>query len=48
MAKFWLQRVALASSYGFAAHELNELFGIVRDNAARYWEKWYEHLGKSK
>ena len=47
-AKFWLQPVALASSHGFAAHELNEIHGIVRDNVARYLEKWNEHLGKSK
>lgn len=48
IAKFWLQPVALASSHGFAGHELNELHGIVRENAARYLEKWHEHLGKSK
>ena len=47
-AKVWLQPVALASSHGFAAHELNEIHGIVRDNVARYLEKWNEHLGKTK
>ena len=45
--KFWLQPVGLVSSHGFAAHELRELHGIVRDNSARYLEKWDEHLRKS-
>ena len=45
--KFWLQPVGLVSSHGFAAHELRELHGIVRDNSARYLEKWNEHLRKS-
>jgi hypothetical protein len=48
IAKFWLQPVALSSSHGFAAHELNEIHGIVRDNVSLYLEKWNEHLGKSK
>ncbi|MGP1678291.1 MAG: DUF4160 domain-containing protein [Burkholderiales bacterium] len=34
-AKFWLQPVGLASSHGFAAHELREFHAIVRDNSAR-------------
>ena len=48
VAKFWLQPVALASSHGFASHELNELFAIVRTNATKYLEKWNEHFAKSQ
>lgn len=48
VAKFWLDPVRLASSHGFASHELNELFRIIRLSAARYLGKWNEHLGKSK
>ena len=45
--KFWIPPVGMVSSHEFAAHELRELHGIVRDNSARYLEKWNEHLRQS-
>ena len=42
LAKFWLKPVALASSTGFAAHELNKLFGMVEQNQNLFVEAWDE------
>jgi hypothetical protein len=43
-AKFWLDPIALASNYGFRAHELNEIERIVRHHQSEFLEAWYEHL----
>jgi hypothetical protein len=43
-AKFWLNPVALASNYGFKAHELKELERIIREYQAEFLEAWHEHL----
>ncbi len=32
LAKFWLRPIALASSVGFSAQELNKLLGLVEVN----------------
>jgi hypothetical protein len=45
-AKFWLDPVGLAANYGFKAHELNEIEGIVREHRAELMEAWHEHLGR--
>jgi len=45
LAKFWLRPVRMAGSTGFAARELNELIGLVRENEARYLEAWHGHFG---
>jgi hypothetical protein len=45
-AKFWLQPVALASSRGFRAHELNELLTIVIQNRDLFLERWHEYFGR--
>lgn len=42
LAKFWLKPVALASSTGFAAHELNKLVGMVEQNQNLFVEAWDE------
>ncbi len=42
LAKFWLKPVALASSTGFAAHELNKLVGMVEKNQNLFVEAWDE------
>ena len=44
-AKFWLEPVELAANFGFKAHELNEIEGIVRQNQIELLEAWNEHLG---
>lgn len=43
-AKFWLDPIALASNYGFRAHELSEIEQIVREHQIEFLEVWYEHL----
>lgn len=43
-AKFWLATCELASSYGFRAHELTELIGIVIDNKHMFTEAWDEYF----
>ncbi len=45
IAKFWLQPVSLASSYGFRSHELASLRVIVAENSVLFLEKWYEFFG---
>lgn len=45
LAKFWLQPVALASSSGFAAHELKKLVGLVLVHQEAFVEAWNEFFG---
>jgi ethanolamine utilization cobalamin adenosyltransferase len=42
LAKFWLRPVSLASSAGFAAHELNKLRTLVEQNEQTFVEAWDE------
>ncbi|MGH7336086.1 MAG: DUF4160 domain-containing protein [Myxococcota bacterium] len=42
LAKFWLQPVALASSTGFADHELRRVQRLVEENRQRFEEAWRE------
>jgi hypothetical protein len=44
-AKFWLSPVRLASNYGFRAHELNEIMGIIGQHEAVLTEAWDECFG---
>ncbi len=47
-AKFWLKPlVRLADSDGFNARTLNELLGVVQDNAVLIERSWDEHFGNS-
>jgi hypothetical protein len=39
-----LTPIALASTYGFKAHELNELERMIREHQIEYLEAWREHL----
>jgi hypothetical protein len=45
-AKFWLNPAQLASSYGFASRELNELERLVTENESVFPEAWNEHFGQ--
>lgn len=42
VAKFWLRPVSLASSNGFAAHELRKLLGLVEEHKQTFGEAWDE------
>ncbi len=44
VAKFWLDPVNLASSYGFRSHDLTEVRAIVIENRVKFLEKWNEHF----
>ncbi len=43
LAKFWLREVSLASSRGFAAHELREIEAIVVSRRLQFLKAWNEH-----
>ncbi len=43
-AKFWLEPVAVAENFGFAAHELSEMARVVNDNRMEMERAWYEYL----
>lgn len=45
LAKFWLDEVSLASSKGFAAHELRELERLVVKHRNKFLRSWNEHFG---
>lgn len=42
LAKFWLSPVALASSSGFPARELNRIGRLVEQNTEQFMEAWHE------
>lgn len=42
VAKFWLEPVELAGSYGFRAKEINEIRRLVLDHQAFFINKWDE------
>jgi hypothetical protein len=46
LAKFWLNPVALASSKGFASHELRTIQQYVDENRQQFLEAWDEHIGR--
>jgi len=47
VAKFWLDPISLADSWGMTAHELNSLEEIVEKNAGLFRRKWDEHISSS-
>ena len=42
VAKFWLNPINLASSYGFKSHELAKIRVIVIEHSELFLEKWHE------
>jgi len=42
LAKFWLSPVALASSSGFSARELNRIERLVAEGQQEFEEAWHE------
>lgn len=43
-AKFWLDPIALAANYGFAARELNEIERIVIEHQIELLEVWNDYF----
>lgn len=44
-AKFWLDPVALAENFGYAAHELRELVDVIAAHRKLIERTWNEHFG---
>jgi hypothetical protein len=44
-AKFWLHPIALASNYGFRAHELAEIRRTIEQHQKELMEAWNEYFG---
>jgi Domain of unknown function (DUF4160) len=42
VAKFWLNPVNLASSYGFKSYELTEIRAMVAEHRESFLEKWHD------
>lgn len=44
VAKFWLEPVELANSYGFNATEINEIRKLVSTHRSTFTTAWHEHF----
>ena len=44
-AKFWLDPIELEWNFGFNIRELNQIEGMIEENAAYLLEKWNEYFG---
>jgi hypothetical protein len=42
IAKFWLNPINLASSYGFRSHELVRIRELITEHNKFFLEKWHE------
>ena len=47
-AKFWIDRIGLASNYGFRARELSEIEEIIREHRTRLMEVWNEYFSEER
>ena len=45
VAKYWLESVELASSYGFRSHELTRVRALVIEYREMFLEGWHGHFG---
>jgi hypothetical protein len=46
-AKFWLDPLALAANYGFAARELNEIEQIIVEHQTELLEAWHDYFSQT-
>ena len=44
VAKFWLDAVELASSYGFSAKEINQIRKLVVEHLSQLLKSWHEYF----
>jgi hypothetical protein len=44
VAKFWLEPVSMAGSYGFRSHKLNRLRALVIEHRLKFLEAWNAHF----
>lgn len=45
-AKYWIDRIELFKSSGYAPHELNAIERMLTDNQVRILKKWHEESKK--
>ncbi|MDX2301680.1 MAG: DUF4160 domain-containing protein [Microscillaceae bacterium] len=45
-AKFWLDEVDLANSYGFSARDINRLRKLVLENQEQFKQAWNEYFNE--
>jgi len=46
-AKFWLEPLALAANYGFAARELNQIEQVIAEHHAELLEAWDDYFSQT-
>ena len=44
-AKFWLHDLSVAMNLGFAAHEINAILRVLKENRAELSEAWNGYFG---
>ena len=44
VAKFWLEPVELASSYGFSAKDINQIRKLVLEHQTILLQAWHEYV----
>ncbi len=47
-AKYWLDPVRLAESYGFRSRELKEIRELIEQNENLIRSKWDEHIARHR
>jgi hypothetical protein len=47
-AKFWIEPVALAANFGFAAYELLVIERLVQGRAEQFREAWHGYFGQTR
>jgi hypothetical protein len=48
LAKFWLHSVALASSSGFAAHEIRRIQDLVEQHRDQFERSWHDFFAAER
>lgn len=44
VAKFWLEPVEMASSYGFSTTQLNKIYKLVVEHQSQPIQAWHEYF----
>lgn len=42
--KFWLDPIALASSFGFSPSELRRIHRLVSEHQVEFWRQWHDYF----
>lgn len=44
-AKIWLRDLVVATNYGYAATEMNQILRVTREKQDAFLEAWNDHFG---